>query len=120
MRRPWVMVVTATAVLIIGASTIAAAKAPGGTGRQIVERTVTLTPPPGGDFINLNEVVTCPQGTASVNGGYAWATPQQGYDTLRHAAGGPEEANWRVVAGPFYVAYDSNNDFTLWTICVNA
>jgi len=118
MRKLWVLVVAA--VVIGGLSTVAAAKPPSGTGRQIVLRSVTLTPPEGGDIININEVVTCPQGTASVNGGYAWATPSAGHDALRRVGGGPEETNWRVVADNLFVDPGSNNDFTLWAICVNA
>jgi hypothetical protein len=120
MRKQWMLVIGAIAILVVVAATTAAARPSGGTGRQIVLRTVTLTPPEGSDVINLNEVVTCPQGTASVNGGYAWVTPPQGYDALRRVAGGPEETNWRVVAGSFFVPIGSNNDFTLWAICVNA
>jgi hypothetical protein len=118
MRKLWVLLVVA--VVIGGVSTVAAAKPPSGTGRQIVLRTVTLTPPPpeGNDII-INEVVTCPQGTASVNGGYAWVTPPVGYDALRHVVGGPEGTDWRVVSGSLFVQPGSNNDFTLWAICVN-
>ncbi len=77
MRKLWVILVAA--VVIGGVSTVAAAKPPSGTGRQIVLRTVTVSPPEGSDILNINEVVTCPQGTASVNGGYAWVTPPAGY-----------------------------------------
>jgi hypothetical protein len=118
MRKLWVILVAA--VVIGGVSTVAAAKPPSGTGRQIVLRTVTLTPPEGSDIIIINEVATCPQGTASVNGGYAWVTPPAGYDALRHVVGGPEETNWRVVSNSLFVEPGSNNDFTLWAICVNA
>jgi hypothetical protein len=118
MRKLWVIVVAA--VVIGGLSTVAAAKPSSGTGRQIVERTVTLTLPEGNDTININEVVTCPQGTASVNGGWAWVNPPTTQDAFRHVAGGPEETNWRVVAGPLFAPFGSTNEFTLWAICVNA
>ena len=118
MRKLWVLVVAA--VVIGGVSTVAAARPPSGTGRQIVERSVTLTPPDGGDTIRINEVVTCPQDTASVNGGYAWVNPPSTQDTFRHVAGGPEEANWRVFVPNLWADPGSTNEFTLWAICVNA
>jgi len=118
MRKLWVIVVAA--VVIGGLSTVAAAKPPSGTGRQIVERSLTVALPEGVDFFNINEVVTCPQGTASVNGGYAWVNPPSTQDTFRHVAGGPEEANWRVVSSTLWADPGSTNEFTLWAICVNA
>jgi hypothetical protein len=119
MRKQWMIVVGVIAVLLVVAATTAAAKPPGGTGRQIVERTVTLTPPGGGDFLTVNELVACPAGTASVNGGWAWVTPPAGETTSRRVAGGPDATNWRVVFTTF-VEPGSTNDFTLWAICVNA
>jgi len=118
MRKLWVILVAA--VVIGGVSTVAAAKPPSGTGRQIVERSITVALPPDVDFFNINEVVTCPRGTASVNGGYAWVNPPSTQDTFRHVAGGPEEANWRVVSSTLFADLGSSNDFTLWAICVNA
>jgi hypothetical protein len=121
MRKLWVLVVAA--VVIGGVSTVAAAKPPSGTGRQIVERSITVTLAADNDMFFLNEVVTCPQGTASVNGGWAWVNPpDSNQDTFRHVAGGPEEANWRVKTGPspFFAPFGSTNTFTLWAICVNA
>jgi hypothetical protein len=119
MRKQWPIVVGVIAVLLVVAATTAAAKPTGGTGRQIVERTVTLTPPGGGDVLNVNELVACPAGTASVNGGWAWVSPPAGETTSRRVAGGPDSTNWRVVFSTF-VEPGSANDFTLWAICVNA
>ncbi len=120
MRKQWMLVIAAIAILLVVVVTTAAAKPSGGTGRQIVLRTVTLTPPEGSDILNINEVVTCPQGTASVNGGYGWVTPPAGYDALRRVAGAPDETDWRVIVSNLFVEPGSNNDFTLWAICVNA
>lgn len=119
MRKQWPIVIGAVAVLLVVAATTASAKQSGGTGRQIVERTVTLTPPNGGDYLTVNELVTCPAGTASVNGGWAWVTPPVGDTTSRRLAGGPDGTNWRVVFNT-WVDWGSTNDFTLWAICVNA
>ncbi len=115
MRKLWVMV--AAAVVIVGTTTIAAAKPTSGTGRQIVERTVTLEAPNGGDFLNVNELVTCPAGTASVNGGFAWVTPPSGQDTTRRVNGGPEDADWRVIFSAY--VEPGPHDATFWVICVN-
>lgn len=117
MRKLWVFVVLA--VVIGGVSTIAAARPPSGTGRQIVERTATVTLPADQDQFTLNEVVACPAGTTSVNGGYAWINPPPSQDSFRHVAGGPEDANWRVVQFIFS-DLGRTNEFTLWAICVNA
>ncbi len=119
MRKPWVMaVVAAAALVIIGASTVAAAKPVSGTGRQVVERTITVTPPDGSDILAVDEVVTCPAGTASVNGGFAWVTPPSGQGTERRVTGGPEDTDWRVV---FTMFVDPGpQTITLWAICVNA
>jgi hypothetical protein len=118
MRKPWGVVAAVVAVLIIGASTVAAAKPPSGTGRQVVERTVTLEPPSGSDILDVNELVTCPAGTASVNGGWAWVTPPPNEGTHRRVNGGPEGADWRVV---FTVLVEPGpHTFAFWAICVNA
>jgi hypothetical protein len=119
MRKSWI-VVAVVAILVAAASTVAAAKPPGGTGRQVVERTITLTPPEGGDNLNINELVSCPSGAASVNGGFAWVNPPPGQSPDRRVAGGPDGTNWRVVASNLFVDFGSTNTFTLWTICVNA
>jgi hypothetical protein len=117
MRKPWIVVAVA-AILVTVATTVAAAKPPSGTGRQIVERTVTLEPPSGSDILNVNELVTCPTGTASVNGGWAWVTPPAGESTYRRVTGGPDVAAWRVV---FTILVDPGpQTFTFWAICVNA
>ncbi len=47
MRKLWVILVAA--VVIGGVSTVAAAKPPSGTGRQIVERSITVALPPDVD-----------------------------------------------------------------------
>jgi hypothetical protein len=120
MRKQWMVIVGAVAVLLAVAATTAAAKPSGGTGRQVVERTVSLTPPDGGDTLNINELVSCPQGTASVNGGWAWVTPPANDTTARKVAGGPDGTSWRVVVNNLFVEPGSTNDFTLWAICVNA
>jgi hypothetical protein len=118
MRKPWVMAVVAAALVIIGASTVAAAKPVSGTGRQVVERTITVAPPAGSDDLKVDEVVTCPADTASVNGGFAWVTPPSGQGTERRVTGGPEDANWRVV---FSTLVDPDPlTITLWAICVDA
>jgi hypothetical protein len=96
------------------------ASTPSGTGRQIVERSVTVQLPEDRDNFIVNEVVTCPQDTASVNGGYAWVNPPSTQDTFRHVGGGPEEANWRVVSLTFFNDFGSTNEFTLWVMCVSA
>jgi hypothetical protein len=121
MRKPWAVVVVVVSMLVVGATTMAAAKPPSGTGRQIVERTVT--PEPNFDMVHLNEVVTCPAGTASVNGGWAWVTPPVNETTARRVAGGPEDTSWRVVSGPGPIFVDPDGppqSFILWAICVNA
>jgi hypothetical protein len=121
MRRSWIVLAVVAAILVVTASTIAAAKPPGGTGRQVVERTVTLTPPDGGDILNINEVVSCPSGAASVNGGWAWVNPPPNQSPERRVAGGPDGTNWRVVVSNLFVdPPGSTNTFTLWAICVNA
>jgi hypothetical protein len=69
MRKQWMPVVGAIAILLVVAATTAAAKPSGGTGRQVVERTVTVNQPT--DNPTIDELVSCPSGTASVNGGWA-------------------------------------------------
>ena len=118
MRKLWVFVVVA--VVIGGVSTVAAARPPSGTGRQIIERSVTVQLPEGQDNFIVNEVMTCPEGSASVNGGWAWNNPPSSRDSFRHVGGGPEEANWRVVSPTLFNDVGSTNEFTLWAICVNA
>jgi hypothetical protein len=119
MRKPWTVALVVASMLVLGATTIAAAKPPSGTGRQIVERTVTLEAE--FDTVRLNEVVTCPADTASVNGGWAWVTPPVNETTARRLAGGPEDTSWRVTSGAIFVDPDSpRQDFTVWAICVNA
>jgi hypothetical protein len=118
MRKPWAVVVVVASMLVVGATTIAAAKPPSGTGRQIVERTVTLQP--DFDMIRINEVVTCPAGTASVNGGWAFTTPPVNETVLGRDTGRPEDTSWRVVSGTIFVEPDTATQFTLWAICVNA
>jgi hypothetical protein len=120
MRKPWIVVAVVAAILVVAASTVAAAKPPGGTGRQVVERTITLTPPDGGDMLNINELVSCPSGAASVNGGWAWVNPPPTQSPHRLVAGGPDGTDWRVVVNNLFVDPGSTNTFTLWAICVNA
>ena len=120
MRKQWMLVVGAIAILLVVAATTAAAKPSGGTGRQVVERTVSLTPPGGGDVLNINELVACPSGAASVNGGWAWVNPPLSDNAFRKLAGGPDGTDWRVVVNNLFVEPGSTNDFTLWAICVNA
>jgi hypothetical protein len=120
MRKQWMLVVGAIAVLLVVAATTAAAKPSGGTGRQVVELTVSLTPPGGGDVLNINQQVTCPSDKASVNGGWAWVNPPPNDNNLRKVAGGPDDTDWRVVVNSLFVEPGSTNDFNLWTICVNA
>lgn len=121
MRKSWVVVAVVVAILVVAASTIAAAKPPGGgTGRQVVERTITLTPPGGGDTVDINELVSCPSGAASVNGGWAWVNPPPTQSPHRRVAGGPDGTDWRVVVNGLFVEPGSTNTFTLWAICVNA
>jgi hypothetical protein len=120
MRKPWMVVAVVAAILVVAAGTVAAAKPPSGTGRQVVERTITLTPPDGGDILHLNELVGCPSGAASVNGGWAWVNPPPGQSPDRRVAGGPDGTDWRVVVGSLFVDPGSTNTFTLWAICVNA
>jgi hypothetical protein len=118
MRKPWMVVVVVAAILVTVASTVAAAKPTGGTGRQVVERTVTLEPPGGSDILNVDELVACPAGTASVNGGWAWVTPPTGEGTHRRVTGGPDDTAWRVVFTTF--VDPGPQTLTLWAICVNA
>jgi hypothetical protein len=121
MRRPWVAMAVAVAVLVVGVSTVAAAKNPSGTGREVVERTVSIdTDPPGSDILRINEVVQCPTGKASVNGGYRFDPPRAPFqDGYRRVFGGPEGTDWRVlderlVDPPYPVGV------VLWAVCVNA
>jgi hypothetical protein len=115
------VVAVVVAILVVAASTIAAAKPPGGgTGRQVVERTITLTPPGGSDTVDINELVSCPSGAASVNGGWAWVNPPPTQSPHRRVAGGPDGTDWRVVVNGLFVEPGSTNTFTLWAICVNA
>jgi hypothetical protein len=120
MRKPWMVVAVVAAILVAAASTVAAAKPPGGTGRQVVERTITVTLPEPLDFFDINELVSCPSGAASVNGGFAWLNPPPSQGTERRVAGGPDGTNWRVVARNLFADPGSTNTFTLWAICVNA
>jgi hypothetical protein len=121
MRKSWMVVAVVVAILVVAASTIAAAKPPGGgTGRQVVERTITVTLPPGIDFFDVDELVSCPSGAASVNGGFAWLNPPPSQGTERRVAGGPDGTAWRVVARNLFADPGSTNTFTLWAICVNA
>jgi hypothetical protein len=120
MRRSWIVVVMVAAILVVAASTVAGARPSSGTGRQIVERTITLTPPDGGDILNINELVSCPSGAASVNGGWAWVSPPSSESPDRRVAGGPDGTAWRVVVRNLFVDPGTTNTFTLWAICVNA
>jgi hypothetical protein len=120
MRKPWMVVAVVAAILVVAASTVAAAKPPAGTGRQVVERTVTVTLPGDLDFFNLDELVSCPSGAASVNGGWAWVNPPPSQGSERRVAGGPEGTDWRVFVRSVFVEPGSTNTFTLWAICVNA
>lgn len=121
MRRSWMVVAVVVAILVAAASTVAAAKPPGGgTGRQVVERTIMLSPPEGSDLLNINELVSCPSGAASVNGGWAWVNPPPTQSPDRLVAGGPDGTDWRVVVRNVFVDPGSTNTFTLWAICVNA
>jgi hypothetical protein len=120
MRKPWMVVAVVAAILVVAASTVAAAKPPGGTGRQVVERTITVTLPEPLDFFDINELVSCPSGAASVNGGFASLNPPPSQGAERRVAGGPDGTNWRVVARNLFADPGSTNTFTLWAICVNA
>jgi hypothetical protein len=120
MRKSWMVVAVVAAMLVAAASTVAAAKPPGGTGRQVVERTITLTPPEGSDNLNINELVSCPSSAVSVNGGWAWVNPPPGQSPERRVAGGPDGTDWRVVVSNLFVDPGSTHTFTLWAICVNA
>jgi hypothetical protein len=124
MRMRWAVV--AAAVLVVGVSAVAAARPPSGTGRQLVERTVSVdTDPPGSDQLRINEVVQCPAGTASVSGGYRFDPPRTSSrspsipDGYRHTFGGPEGTNWRVLDYVLVEPTDSVG-ITLWAVCVNA
>jgi hypothetical protein len=120
MRKSWMVVAVVAAILVVAASTVAAAKPPGGTGRQVVERTITVVLPPGIDFFDIDELVSCPSGAASVNGGFAWLNPPSPQATERRVAGGPDGTDWRVVVRNLFADPGSTNTFTLWAICVNA
>jgi len=121
MRKSWMVVAVVAAMLVVVASTVAAAKPPGGgTGRQVVERTITVTLPDPIDFFDIDELVSCPSGAASVNGGWAWVNPPPYGSPERRVAGGPDGTDWRVVVRNLFVEPGSTNTFTLWAICVNA
>jgi hypothetical protein len=121
MRKSWMVVAVVVAILVVAASTVAAAKPPGGgTGRQVVERTITVTLPEPLDFFDINELVSCPSGAASVNGGWAWVNPPPSQSPHRRVAGGPNGTDWRVFVPNLFVEPGSTNTFTLWAICVNA
>src|SRR6266545_7667948 len=93
-----------------------------GAGRELVERHVTIVT--NFDEIRINELVQCPAGKASVNGGFSYDPPAP--DTLlgdeyRHVAGGPEGTDWRVLHGPTIISVvDGPVAVTLWAMCVNA
>jgi hypothetical protein len=91
-----------------------------GTGRQVVERTITVTLPEPLDFFDINELVSCPSGAASVNGGWAWVNPPPSQSPERRVAGGPDGTDWRVFVPNLFVEPGSTNTFALWAICVNA
>jgi hypothetical protein len=87
----------------------------------LVERHVTIVTV--GDHIEINEVVPCPAGKASVSGGFRYDPPVP--DTLLggeypHVVGGPEGTGWRVLHGPTIVSVvDGPVAVTLWAICVD-
>ncbi len=93
-----------------------------GAGRELVERHVTIVT--NFDEIRINELVQCPAGKASVNGGFSYDPPAP--DTLlgdeyRHVAGGPEGTDWRVLHGPTIISVvDGPVAVTLWAMCVDA
>ena len=93
---------------------------PAGTGRELVERSVSIdTTPSGSDQLMINEVVQCPAGKAAVNGGYRFEAATRPYDNLRRVFGGPDGTDGRVLdsnlVDPSYPV-----PVTLWAICVNA
>jgi hypothetical protein len=93
---------------------------PAGTGRELVERSVTIdTTPSGSDQLQINDVVQCPAGKAAVNGGYRFDAPNPPYDGYRRAFGGPDGTGWRVLDFKF-VDQPIPVPVTLWAICVNA
>ncbi len=92
-----------------------------GAGRELAERSVSIdTNPPGSDQLQINEVVQCPAGKASINGGYRFDPPRAPFaDGYRRVFGGPDGTDWRVldarlVDPPYPVGV------ILWAVCVSA
>ena len=71
--------------------------------------------------MRLNEVVQCPAGKASVNGGFQFEDPTITTEGPYHRiAGGPEGADWRVQYDSIVGVIDDYVALTLWAICVDA
>jgi hypothetical protein len=94
----------------------------GGTGRELVERSVLIeTDPPGSDQIEINQVVQCPAGKAAVNGGYRFDPPRGGFaDGQRQVFGGPDGNDWRVLDRRITNPEPYPFGVVLWAVCVSA
>jgi hypothetical protein len=74
-----------------------------------------------GDALRLNEVVQCPPGKASVNGGVQFEDPTITTQGPYHRiAGGPEGTGWQVLYDSIVGVTDDFVALTLWAICVDA
>jgi len=95
---------------------------PGGAGRELVERSVSIdTTPPFSDQLELNEVVQCPAGKASVNGGYRFDPPRVPFaDGRRRVFGGPDGTDWRVLDTRLVDPSPYPVGVILWAVCVSA